>query len=133
MGQYQIVAAVLVLAVVIGEGLAFECVQCNSFVEKDCDSNYDSYKQKCSGRFANATACRKMEQEVYYDDDYQVRTIRQCAVEVGPMKCIERTGTYRFKVFYCHCDSENCNSAGILSFSLALTSLAAVFAFFFKL
>ncbi|KAK7492840.1 hypothetical protein BaRGS_00015978 [Batillaria attramentaria] len=137
-GQYQIIAAVFFLAVAIKEGLAIHCVDCNSFQKKACDSDPSSFLIDCDKhedpRFHNATACRKMEQEIYYDDDYQVRTIRQCAVEVGPMKCIERTGTYRFKVFYCHCNNEDgCNGAGALSFSLVIASLSVALAYFFKL
>lgn len=44
-------------------GLALECVQCNSFSTKDCDSNIEKYKLPCIEKFANATSCRKMEQE----------------------------------------------------------------------
>lgn len=54
---------------------------------------------------------------VYYNDEWQLRYIRQCAAsgEVGGdegRRCMERTGTYKVKVRICHCDNqEGCNSA----------------------
>ncbi|PVD39380.1 hypothetical protein C0Q70_02010 [Pomacea canaliculata] len=132
MGSYQIIAFVLLVAVAVRKGLALECVQCNSFSTKDCDSNIEKYKLPCTEKFANATSCRKMEQEVYYDGDYHTRTIRQCALTDAPARCIERTGTYRVKIFYCHCKEDNCNGAGAVSISLGLSALAAVVSFLFK-
>eukprot|EP00745_Piridium_sociabile_P004968 TRINITY_DN130050_c0_g1_i1.p2 TRINITY_DN130050_c0_g1~~TRINITY_DN130050_c0_g1_i1.p2 ORF type:complete len:133 (+),score=29.11 TRINITY_DN130050_c0_g1_i1:186-584(+) len=128
---YHLVAtAALLLVVFVGTGFALECIECNSFVESECETNPDQFKRMCN---ESATSCRKMEQEIYYDDDYQVRTIRQCAFETGPLECIERTGTYRFKVFYCHCKGDNCNGAGSLSVSLVLAVLSSAAALFFKL
>ncbi|KAK7113657.1 UPAR/Ly6 domain-containing protein crok-like [Littorina saxatilis] len=130
MGAYHILAAVLFLVVVIREGLALKCVQCNSFTKPECDSQPSEFEDDCP---FNATSCRKMEQEIYYDDDYQVRTIRQCALESGPLKCIERTGTYRFKVYYCHCQGDNCNTASSLTLSVTLALVSAAVASLFKL
>ncbi|XP_076449998.1 UPAR/Ly6 domain-containing protein crok-like [Babylonia areolata] len=130
MGSFHFIVAVAFLLVVLaGEGFALECVECNSFVKPECDSNPAAFSVRCND---SATSCRKMEQEIYYDDDYQVRTIRQCAYESGPLECIERTGTYRFKVFYCHCDKDDCNGAGSLSISLTLAALSSVVALLFK-
>ncbi|XP_076459252.1 UPAR/Ly6 domain-containing protein crok-like [Babylonia areolata] len=127
---HLLVAAVLLLVVAVREGLSLKCVECNSFVKTDCDSNPLSHTVECP---KNTTSCRKMEQEIYYDDDYHVRTIRQCAIESGPMKCIERTGTYRIKIFYCHCDRDNCNSAGHLSISVLLASVCGLLAYLLHL
>ena len=53
----------------------------------------------------------------YYDGRWDIRYIRQCAMEgeVGPQEgrwCKERSGTFRVKVKYCHCDNKDgCNAA----------------------
>ena len=70
---------------------------------------------------------------VYYDGDYRVNTVRQCAVESGALGCVERTGTYRFKSLYCHCSDDYCNGAMAVSVSLAMVSLVAVFTRLFTL
>jgi len=133
-GAYHLFAAAVFFVVVIREGFGLECVECNSFAKPECDKQPMSYKVECPEKHGkNATSCRKMEQEIYYNDDYQVRTIRQCAYESGPMKCIERTGTYRFKVFYCHCEGDNCNSANSFSVSIVLSLVSAAVASLFKL
>jgi len=134
---HQIFAVALVLVVMISEGWALNCIQCNSESQPECAKDPSQYSFECghddpAGAKRNYTSCRKMVQEIYYDDDYQERTIRQCAVESGPMKCIERTGTYRFKVHYCHCDSDNCNGASALSVSVILSLLLASVAAYFK-
>lgn len=57
----------------------------------------------------------------YYDGIWDVRYIRQCAMEgeVGPDEgrwCKERTGTFQVKVKYCHCDNKDgCNTASAQS------------------
>jgi len=133
--SYHIVAALLCLVVSIREGMALSCVVCNDVAEKDCNTNLKKYEKVCPllNDTVEATSCRKMEQEIYFDDDYNTRTIRQCAYESGPMKCIERIGTYRFKVYYCHCKGDNCNSAGSLSISLVLASFSTAVAILLKL
>lgn len=42
-------------------GLCLNCVQCNSFVNKTCDTDPKIHSQPCAD--VNTTACRKMEQE----------------------------------------------------------------------
>jgi len=76
---------------------------------------------------------------VYYNDEWNVRYIRQCAPsgEVGDdegRQCKERTGTYRVKMRYCHCDNQpGCNGAGTLSLPMigmilpALTTIGLIF------
>jgi len=137
--SYSIVAALLCLIVVVREGMALSCVQCNDIAQTDCNENFQIHEKPCeqhdigNGTMVEAVSCRKMEQEIYYDGDYNTRTIRQCAYSDAPMKCIERIGTYRFKVFYCHCKGDNCNSAGALSVSLVLASVSAAVAVLLKL
>lgn len=54
---------------------------------------------------------------VYYNDEWQLRYVRQCAPSgiVGGdegRRCLEKTGTYKVKVRICHCDNqEGCNGA----------------------
>lgn len=72
---------------------------------------------------------------VYYNDEWNVRYIRQCAPsgEVGPdegRECSERTGTYRVKMRYCHCDNQDgCNGAesvNIPMISMILPALTTI-------
>lgn len=61
--------------------------------------------------------CRKIVQEVWLDDHWDVRYIRQCAQDgiVGMYDgrvCMERYGSYNVRMRYCHCDNQDgCNSA----------------------
>ncbi|KAJ8319148.1 hypothetical protein KUTeg_004239 [Tegillarca granosa] len=119
------VLSVLVVVLIYSETCAaISCVQCKSHKFQDCDDEFkkndhtSKYYKPCEGPYANATACRKIVQEVYIINDWenkkgdwQRRVIRQCANHVGKMECIDRTGTYRVKTKYCHCDTENCNGS----------------------
>ncbi|ELU06131.1 hypothetical protein CAPTEDRAFT_181564 [Capitella teleta] len=98
-------------------GRPIKCYQCNSFYDKGCADFFDNKTYPLIPCSTNATMCRKIIQETYYDGVWDVRYIRQCAQrgEVGPEEgrwCKERSGTYRVKVKYCHCDNKDgCNSA----------------------
>lgn len=76
--------------------------------------------------------CRKIVQEVYYNDEWNVRYIRQCAPsgEVGAdegRQCMERTGTYRVKMRYCHCDNQDgCNGAESVNIPMMMMILPAL-------
>lgn len=66
---------------------------------------------------------------VYYQDEWNVRYIRQCAPsgEIGEDEgrvCKERTGTYRIKMKYCHCGNQHgCNSASNVQLPLVMLLL----------
>lgn len=79
---------------------------------------------------ANATMCLKVEQEMNINKEDTTRSLYMCAVKAsGEVNgdCLERTGTYRFKSWYCNCDSDSCNSATSAAVSVLLLSLAALF------
>lgn len=103
-----------------GDDRPIKCYQCNSFYDKGCSDFFDNRTYPLIPCPGNATMCRKIIQETYYDGMWDVRYIRQCAVlgEVGPHEgrwCKERTGTWRVKVKYCHCDNKDgCNTASNL-------------------
>merc|ERR1712178_149563 len=94
-----------------------KCYQCNSFYDKGCADFFDTRTYPLKPCGTNATMCRKIIQETYYDGKWDVRYIRQCALqgEVGPDEgrwCKERLGQYNVRVKYCHCDNKDgCNSA----------------------
>ena len=56
----------------------------------------------------------------YYEDNWDVRYIRQCGVfgDVGPAEgrwCFERRSTYGVRMKVCHCDNmDGCNVAASL-------------------
>lgn len=73
---------------------------------------------------------------VYYNDQWNLRYIRQCAAsgEVGGDEgrhCIEKTGTYKVKVRICHCDNqEGCNTATSLNGKLTVFVMSVIFVLF---
>jgi len=104
-------------------GRPIKCYQCNSFYDRGCADFFDNRTYPLIPCQGNATMCRKIIQETYYDGRWDVRYIRQCAMtgEVGPDEgrwCKERTGTFRVKVRYCHCDNKDgCNTGSLMSFN----------------
>ena len=75
----------------------------------------------------------------YYDGTWDVRYIRQCAMrgEVGPEEgrwCKERSGNFRVKVKYCHCDNKDgCNTAALSSLHHVSIVPVALFVLFLTL
>uniref|UniRef100_A0A0B7B4R0 Protein sleepless n=1 Tax=Arion vulgaris TaxID=1028688 RepID=A0A0B7B4R0_9EUPU len=116
----QVIACLFLLVLIIKEGLSLKCYSCNSFKDDDCETiRATTPEVTCS---ANQTMCRKVEQHMYYNKEDHVRVFRQCATSGTPGDCDTRTGTYRFKAWYCHCnDREHCNGSGNLIAPLMLT------------
>lgn len=104
-----------------------KCYQCNSFYDKGCADWFDNKTYPLIPCSNNATKCRKIVQETFYDGHWDVRYIRQCAIlgEVGPAEgrwCKERTGTWRVKTKYCHCDNKDgCNTASNIKLNSYIT------------
>ncbi|XP_005092504.1 uncharacterized protein LOC101849907 [Aplysia californica] len=123
-------ATAFLLSVLIKEGLSINCYQCNSYEDKRCNNpeGIAEFQVTCS---SNETMCRKIEQEINIGGDDVTRTHRQCATRGSPGEdCLERTGTYRFKSWYCECNNKDyCNSASTMSQSLVLSAMA-VFSLF---
>ncbi|XP_060071693.1 uncharacterized protein LOC132551557 [Ylistrum balloti] len=109
--------AIITLYFIFDSGSAIKCYECNSFFQSDCADWFDNKTHNLVDCGDDVKMCRKIVQEVYYNDDWNVRYIRQCARsgEVGGdegRQCKDRTGTYRVKVRYCHCNNqEGCNGA----------------------
>ncbi|KAL3876838.1 hypothetical protein ACJMK2_034624 [Sinanodonta woodiana] len=109
--------AVFTAAVLFEIGASIKCYECNSYFQHDCADWFNNRTFNLNECPPEATLCRKIVQEVYYNDEWNVRYIRQCAVrgEVGGEEgrvCMDRTGTSKVKVKYCHCNNqEGCNSA----------------------
>ncbi len=72
----------------------------------------------------------------YYDGRWDIRYIRQCATlgEVGPDEgrwCKERTGNFRVKVKYCHCDNKDgCNAGTSISVQTLGLTIGLLLSFF---
>ncbi|XP_062598904.1 uncharacterized protein LOC134260350 [Saccostrea cucullata] len=113
-------------------GNAIQCYQCNSYFQQDCADYFNNHSHALVDCGENVTMCRKIVQEVYYNDEWNVRYIRQCAPsgEIGDDEgrvCKERTGTYRVKMKYCHCGNQKgCNSATSIQLSLLMMLLPVV-------
>jgi len=126
---HLILSAILILSVFVQQGLSIKCFQCNT--EDDgaaCPGETGGqFDKECA---ANATMCLKVEQEMNINKEDTTRSLYMCAVKAsGEVNgdCLERTGTYRFKSWYCNCDSDSCNSATSAAVSVLLLSLAALF------
>lgn len=118
--------------VVLESVAARKCFVCNSYFTQDCADWFDNRTFHLEDCGDGVTMCRKIVQEVYYDGEWDVRYIRQCAPsgEVGGdegRECIERTGTKKVKVRYCHCDQQDgCNGAESVNFQAMLLILPAL-------
>jgi hypothetical protein len=99
-----------------------KCYQCNSFYDRGCSDFFDNRTYPLIPCFNNATMCRKIIQETFYDNHWEVRYIRQCGIygEVGPAEgrwCFERRGQGELgvRVKVCHCDNKDgCNTGSSL-------------------
>lgn len=66
----------------------------------------------------------------YFDGRWDIRYIRQCAIEgeVGADEgrwCKERVGTFRVKVKYCHCDNKDgCNEASGININFNILGIS---------
>lgn len=126
---HLIFSAILILSVFVQQGLSIKCFQCNTEDHgAACPGEKGGqYDMECA---ANATMCLKVEQEMNINKEDTTRSLYMCAVKAsGEVNgdCLERTGTYRFKSWYCNCDSDSCNSATSAAVSMLLLSLAALF------
>ncbi|XP_064601342.1 UPAR/Ly6 domain-containing protein crok-like [Liolophura sinensis] len=115
---------------------SIRCYECNSYYQQDCSDHFDNQTINmvdCSAKIANASRCRKQIQEMWIEDHWDIRYIRQCASigDIGDYEgrqCKERAGTYKVKVRYCHCDNQDgCNTASALSSLLGFSLPIAVF------
>ncbi|XP_076442975.1 UPAR/Ly6 domain-containing protein crok-like [Babylonia areolata] len=97
-----------------------KCFVCNSFHQADCADWFDNVTQHLVRCPDGYRMCRKVVQEVWLDDHWDVRYIRQCAADgvIGDRQgrhCQERYGSYNVRMRYCHCDNQDgCNSAPAL-------------------
>ncbi|GFO23353.1 hypothetical protein PoB_004985800 [Plakobranchus ocellatus] len=102
---------------ILEQGFAIKCFVCNSFHQADCADWFDNVTQHLVKCESYQTKCRKVVQEVFIEDHWDVRYIRQCAEggKVGRREgreCDEIYGTYNIRVRQCHCDNQDgCNSA----------------------
>ncbi|XP_005097299.2 uncharacterized protein LOC101860891 [Aplysia californica] len=118
MNKLVVVLGVLVAGyMVLEEGFAIQCFVCNSFHQADCADWFDNVTQHLVKCPDFQTKCRKVVQEVWLEDHWDVRYIRQCAQEgeIGRREgreCQEIYGTYNIRVRHCHCNNQDgCNNA----------------------
>ncbi|XP_052068037.1 uncharacterized protein LOC127707500 [Mytilus californianus] len=136
--KYLEVAVVIFICIscYIDVGESIKCHVCNSFETQQCGDEFSKdntdFLMDCP---TNYTMCRKIVQNVFYEDDWNLRYIRECA-KTGEVEdtCRERTGTYKVKVKYCHCGSPECNGVAQnkINFMAALIPLFVVALITFK-
>lgn len=133
--KVSITLLAVVLAVMVQDMSAIKCYSCSTHVDEDKCSNPDpsmtTMIQECA---ADEKYCRKVEQDINIDGEDTSRIYRSCAkTSNAPNEdCLERTGTYRFKSWYCECDGELCNSASGSQTSMVVMSISAVLGFIVK-
>lgn len=127
MNKLAIVLLTCVAAfMVLEQGFAIKCFVCNSFHQADCADWFDNVTQHLVKCGADQPKCRKVVQEVWIDDHWDVRYVRQCAKQgkIGQREgreCQEIYGTYNIRVRQCHCDNQDgCNSAPKLNLSFSV-------------
>ncbi|BFZ02889.1 hypothetical protein BsWGS_05928 [Bradybaena similaris] len=114
---FAVVATIVATALIVHQGFAIKCFVCNSFHQADCSDWFDNVTQHLVACADWQPKCRKVVQEVWMEDHWDVRYIRQCAAggQVGAFEgriCEEMYGTYNIRVRHCHCDNQDgCNSA----------------------
>ncbi|KAH3867089.1 uncharacterized protein LOC127867478 isoform X2 [Dreissena polymorpha] len=129
----------LAIFLIFDTAASIKCYQCNSYFQKTCADWFDNRTYNLDQCQDGVKMCRKIVQEVYYNDEWNTRYIRQCAPtgEVGAdagRQCQERTGTYKVKMRYCHCDNQDgCNGAGSVNIPIVMMVLPALTAIFKKL
>ncbi|CAL1542797.1 unnamed protein product [Lymnaea stagnalis] len=114
-----VVAVVTLVAafLVLEQSFAIKCFVCNSYHQADCADWFDNVTQHLVTCDSWQHKCRKIVQEVWLDDHWDIRYLRQCAAggTIGKYEgreCQEVYGTYNIRVRYCHCDNQDgCNSA----------------------
>ncbi|KAL8573168.1 hypothetical protein ACOMHN_036153 [Nucella lapillus] len=113
-------AAIGAAFILFDTSIAIKCFVCNSFHQADCADWFDNVTQhlvKCPDGYKK---CRKVVQEVWLEDHWDIRYVRQCALggNIGMQQgrfCQERYGSYNVRMRYCHCDNQDgCNSAPAL-------------------
>uniref|UniRef100_A0A1I8JCY9 Protein sleepless n=1 Tax=Macrostomum lignano TaxID=282301 RepID=A0A1I8JCY9_9PLAT len=116
---------------------SFHCIVCDDMLDANCEPwDEFSHSKNCyeDPRIdkSQAVGCRKMVQQV----QGRVYVSRQCTnlVSDSVQGCVDRVGTKKIKVTYCHCRGrQNCNTAASLRGGLQLMglplllSLAALF------
>ncbi|XP_067940760.1 UPAR/Ly6 domain-containing protein crok-like [Watersipora subatra] len=117
---------------------SIQCYQCNSYDDPGCADFFDNKTYVIHACPEDAKYCRKVVQQAYYEGEWHMRFIRQCAKEgeldaTNPRQdwsCYDKLGTYRVKVKYCHCRVDGCNSAPTLSSKTILLGLPFLLAIF---
>jgi len=129
----------VVLAVMVQVLSAKKCYVCSTFKNEDECTNPDEsmteiVKDCADVGMPNATYCRKVQQDINIDGEDTTRTLRHCAMTSNRVNedCLERTGTYRFKSWYCECSGDLCNTATSSQMSMVVMSLSAALGFIVK-
>lgn len=136
--------AFAVIATVVGTGLALRCYNCNSHIDKGCDTlpkdKAEGYLKDCGNRDNGEqyNICRKL--DMHLDMDFgkehpaENRIHRDCGymeTEEGKTQessCYYKSG-YNTRTWVCSCKEDGCNPASmpsVAAFLLPLPALVAV-------
>jgi len=128
--------ALVALFAMFQQGLSLKCYQCNTVQHDDgsCATGALDDKHLVECPSVNQTMCRKIEQEINIDGEDTTRITRECATSKSAAmgECLERTGTYRFKSWYCECKDAGCNTASSTPVSLFVSTVFISSAYLLK-
>jgi len=138
--QSIIIASAFLLVLLVNEGLAINCIECNSHYNQDCetDNAVRNYTVDCQSKFETDeegkriefTFCRKISQIIEFSVNQlpaNTRIIRSCGYDKRNYvnSCYKRHG-FGGRQIVCACDDkDNCNSSTTLQSAMVLVTLLA--------
>ncbi|KAL0275284.1 UNVERIFIED_CONTAM: hypothetical protein PYX00_003187 [Menopon gallinae] len=106
---------------------SIKCYVCRSDVHEGCDGAPLSewYLEDCPKRpSAAGSYCRKIQQQLYFKNEEEVTTIRECAYEKNPKQCYKTGWKSTAYQEVCECDKDSCNESSCPT--VGLFSLLAI-------
>jgi len=132
--QSIVFASAVILVLLVNEGAAIRCYECNSFNDTRCNDDVppQEFSVACSstrdGR--ESTTCRKIMQQIEFSVNGlqpDLRIIRSCAHDDSDtkVKCYKRAG-FGGRQLVCGCEGDNCNGSMSLKSTMTLLPLAFI-------
>ncbi|KAG4072832.1 hypothetical protein HA402_001621 [Bradysia odoriphaga] len=140
--QSIVFASAVILVLLVNEGSAIRCYECNSFNDTRCAQDIPPVELsvQCGiGKDGGAsTTCRKIVQQIEFSVNGlqpDVRIIRTCAHDNSDtkVKCYKRAG-FGGRQVVCGCEGDNCNgSMSLKAITFGPIAIIAILAYLFHL
>ncbi|XP_026473725.1 uncharacterized protein LOC113377575 [Ctenocephalides felis] len=135
-GSTQICASLLVLVVIVQQGKALSCYECNSHNDTRCSEDIppENLKKNCDDHKGGTkyTMCRKITQVIEFEVNGlppDTRVIRGCGWDESSYKgkCYQRSG-FGGRQEVCSCLEDYCNGSSGLQASTITSLVCSMFA-----